>query len=142
MSTPQLILWVAALAVGLSCLRTRNLTALALVIAFAVSEAGLPLEYYVYSDAFVIAAIFAKFQCSPADRFVLLTYPVAWFFYVADAPGSSAQWWHLATIAMFQFAAVSAEPLIPYIRRRYAEAANSPPDQGFMRVAFGGGGDG
>lgn len=142
MSPQDFILWLVAFAVGVHSLVWRNPTAVALVLAYMVAQAGLPLEFYPYSDAVVITAIMMKTERSLSDRFVILAYPAAWIFYIVDVPGSWSQWWHLASIAIAQFAAVGLEPALPYIRRRYAEAANSPPDQGFMRVAFGGGGDG
>lgn len=118
MSTAQLILWVISIAVGISCFRTRNPTALALVLAFAVSEAGLPLNYYAWSDVVVISIAMAKFERSPADWFIIACYPLAWLSYVFDTPFSHAQWWHLFWIAVLQFFAVGADTLQAFFRAR------------------------
>lgn len=138
MSTAQLSLWVLATTVGFTFFVKRNPTVVALLLAFAASEAGLPLEYYPWSDVVVIAIIMTKFERSLADRFVILAYPLAWCSYVFDEPLSNPQWWHLAIIFVAQSAVVGLEPLFPYLRRRYAEATTSSTSHGLM-LAYPGG---
>lgn len=148
MSAPALILWLAALAVGFAS-AWRNPTALALVLAFAASQAGLPLEKYIYSDVAVIAIIIAKRQRSQADWFVMLCYLLAWRSYVFDAPLSYDQWWNLFWVAIAQFFAVGFEALETFLRASPARSGrHSPPDIMAMvpaspvLVRVGDGGDG
>jgi len=144
MSNAQTVLWVIAVAVGLFS-AWRNPTALALLLAFAASEAGLPIELYTFPDILTGALIFMKpryrpcpdywdlstwemLKCllgerTPADRIILLTLPVAWYFYIADIHPYYQYWW-LYWIAVVQFAAAGLEPILPFILRRFADAAS------------------
>lgn len=166
MSTPQLILWIAAIVVVGPAAWLRYITAVALLCAFFVSEAGLPLWYYPYSDAAVIAVIMLKADRSPADWFILACYPLAWCSYIFNEPLSHAQWWQLFWIAIVQFFAIGAETLVMFwrwrarvkaqpssiidrhlvvipIQRRHAEAVmTTPVRSGAMLIAAGGGGSG
>ncbi len=160
MSDTQLSLWVVAIAVGLFS-AWRNPTALALLLAFAASERGLPTEFYIYPDVITIAVIFCKpdyrpcpdystvwhqllcilTERSPSDRIVLLTMPAAWYLYVT-AIDPYYQWWGLYWLAMAQFAAAGTAPLTDtFIRRRNADAVNSPPPWGSLLVAYPAGGN-
>ena len=164
MSAPELILFAIVAVVGIPSAR-RNPTAAALVGAWAFSEAlylytgsGLETEYFAFPDCVVIAVIMVKrphctfdmppnwlaeFKCllferSPADRFILLTYPVAWFFYVADA-APFYTYWALWLIAVAQFAAAGREAL-PAFFRRNADAATFPSEKpGSLRLCPAGG---
>lgn len=158
MSVPHLIMWAIALAVGFSS-AWRNPTALALVVAFAAAEAGLPPEYYIIPDITTLALIFTKpryrpcptywdlsawerFKCillerSPADRFVMLSFPMAWYFYAPVL--SYSQYWALYYIAVAQFVVVCSEPLFSVACRRNADVASQEPpcSRNGMEAAFG-----
>lgn len=158
MQPQQLILLAVALAVGISS-AWRNPTAFGLVVAFVVSSFGLPHAYFIFPDIFTLAMIFCKpryqpcpaywelttweqLKCivterAPADRFVMLSMPIAWLFYATVL--SHTQYWVLWTIGLAQLVVVGVEPLLSFIRRRSAEAADHP-DHGAMLVAYPGGG--
>ena len=148
MSTPQIILWIAALGVGVPS-AWKNPTSGALVLAFIVSQWGLPHEFYAYPDAFTIFVIFMKKEClradtcSPADRLILASVPLSWVVcLLEDQIVHFYWWWALAAISLVQFAAAGLEPLFPYLRRRYAEATTSSTSHGLMLAYPGGGGGG
>jgi hypothetical protein len=160
MSNARLALWVIALAVGffaVAVARRPNPTALALLLAFAASQVGLPHDLYACPDALTIAFIMMKSQrcylegdgwwheikClvlerSPADAFILLSFPLAWGIYVSDLH-HFYWWWSLTIIAVAQFIAAGSEPLLQLLRdRRNADMAICPPAQsGDLLVAFG-----
>lgn len=158
MSNAQLTLWVIALAVGFTS-AWRNPTALALLLAFAVSEAGLPPAFYAWPDILTLALIFSKpryrpcedywdlstweqLKCilterGPTDRFVMLSIPMAWYFYAPVL--SYSQYWSLYYIAVAQFLVVGFEGLT-FILRRPAETTSRPPFEGPLLVAYPGGG--
>lgn len=159
MTLPHLILWGLVLVVGLPS-AWKNPTAGALVLAYLVAEIGLPPAYFVFPDIFTVGVIFAKgryhpcpdywelstwqqLKCilserTPSDRFIMLSFPLAWFFYSPIL--SSTQWWCLFYIAVAQFLAAGWEAVSPYLRR-HAEVANRPPvDPGPLLIAYPGGG--
>lgn len=140
----------------------RNPTAAALVLCWIVSQSiyiftgnGLAVEYYTYPDAFVVAVIFTKaeycnldpqsmleeIKCillerSPADRFILCTYPVCWYFYVAEIPPFYT-YWALWLLAVAQFLAAGFESLSKSIRRASSVSETSgPSDDVFRRLAW------
>jgi hypothetical protein len=155
MSLPQLILWIAAIAVGFSSV-WRNPTALALVLAFAASEAGLPPKYFMFPDIFTLAMIFAKpryqpcpaywmlttwgqLKCivaerSPSDRFVMFSLPMAWAFYAPVL--SHQQYWALWWVATAQFLVVGLEPVLPFIRRRFAAVSHQSRTSNGLEAAI------
>lgn len=147
MSTPHIIMWAIVLAVGVPS-AWRNPTAAALVLCWIVAEAifvltgnSLAVEYYAYPDIFVLAVIFAKqehcslkpyqntwhqFKCvvlerSPADRLVMLIFPVMWWLYAADI-GDRTKWWALWFLAAAQFLLAGAESLSKYLKSRAQSA--------------------
>jgi hypothetical protein len=158
-------MWAAVLVVGMPA-AWRNPTAGALVLCWVFSEGlytltgnGLAVQYFAYPDIFVLAVIMAKpeycnlqpyrstlhqLKCillerSPSDRFIMLSYPVAWYFYVTDIQPYYqyyALWW----LAIAQFLAAGWEPVSKFFRR-HAETMNRPPaDPGTLLVAYPGGG--
>jgi hypothetical protein len=151
MSGPELSLWIIAIAVGFfAAVIGKNPTALALVLAFAASQLGLPHEFYAWPDAFTIFVIIMKHEFGDTnhpfpttDRFILLSVPVSWVVYILEGSIPYATWWWSLTLICYaQFAAAGAEPFIPYMRRRYAEASASPPSHGLMLAYPGGRGGG
>jgi hypothetical protein len=159
MSLPELVLWAVVLAVGIPS-AWRNPTAGALVLCWVVSQTiyaltgnGLAVEYYAYPDIFVIAVIFAKreycnlrpyrstfhqlacvvLERSPADRFILLSYPVVWYFYTATST-PHLQYWALYLLSVAQFLAAGAESLSKSIRCPAEEKV--PRDEGDLLFAF------
>ncbi|MFL6728065.1 MAG: hypothetical protein ACJ8FS_16355 [Sphingomicrobium sp.] len=144
----------------------KNPTAAALVGAWLFSQLlywftgnGLATEYYAYPDAAVIAVIMTKSEAcnfeiqdtiwgelkcailerSVEDRLILCSFPICWYFYVADiAPFYT--YWALWLLAAAQFFAAGHESLSRYIHRR-AEMMNAPPVQtGDKFVAYPAGG--
>lgn len=126
----------------------RNLTASALVLIYVIVQAtylssGEPLTSIelIALDMVVIAAIYMKapyrpcfpyrslahqFAClwterTPADRFVLILFPAAWYFYFGQV-SASAQWWGLYWISLAQFLAAGIEP---YLNIRSSREANA-----------------
>jgi hypothetical protein len=143
----QTILLAVALVVGLLAICKREPTAGALVAAYVVSLIGLPSAYFIFPDIFTLAVIFCKpdyrpcpaylgdwhqLKClflerSPTDRFIMLSFPVAWCFYSPSL--SVTQYWVLWGIALAQFIAASLEPLSDMIRSR-AEASRAESRSG------------
>lgn len=166
MSLPAIIMWVVVLAIGIPSAWT-NPTAAALVICWIFGEAiyvltgdSLPVEYYAYPDIFVLAVILAKpehcrheargawqwLKCillerSPADRVVMLIFPVMWIAYVSDM-GARDKWFLLWGLTIAQFLAAGWESLAKSIRRRAENATPSPDVHGSLLVAHGSGGYG
>jgi uncharacterized membrane protein len=144
MSTPQIILWTIALGVGVPS-AWKNPTAGALVLAFIVSQFGLPHAFYAYPDAFTIFVIFMKKEwlraetCPLADRFILASIPASWLVYILEGQILHFYWWYaLWFIALAQFLAAGAEAAFPHIRRRIADALACPPAwPGDLLVVFG-----
>lgn len=157
------ILGAVALIIGVPSI-WRNPTSFALVIAWAVSS-GIYLvtgrsvapEYYLFPDVFTVAIIMAKrehcnlrpyrnafhqLKCallerSPADRFILLSFPAVWWLYVFP-PSYEHQYWGLWSIAIAQFLAAGWEAFSLFIRRRYAEAVSVQPcSRNGMEAAVG-----
>jgi hypothetical protein len=147
MSDAQLSLWAIAIAVGFSS-AWRNPTALALVLAFAVSQLGLPHDYYVFPDVFTIFIIALKVVlpreavCSAADRFILFSLPLSWIIYVSENTIPHFYWWWSLTIIAFaQFLAAGMEPFFHKSIRRDADAVNRPPVRpGPLLFVYSGGG--
>lgn len=162
MTLPELILWGVVLVVGVPS-AWRNPTAAALVLCFIAAKAiylitgdSLAVEYYLFPDIMVIAVIMSKLEhcnlapyrstlhqlsClllerSPADRVVLLIFPICWAIYVADISAFS-KWYALWGLSLAQFLAAGVEALLSY--HRDADAVASPPDQGSLLVAHIGG---
>lgn len=162
MTIPELVIWAVVLAVGIPS-AWRNPTAFALVLCFIASKAlylitgeSLALEYYLFPDIMVIAVVMSKpehcnlapyrstlhqLKClllerSPADRIVLMIFPVMWALYVADISAFS-KWYALWGLSIAQFIAAGVESFLTH--RREAEAAASPPGQGSLLVAHAGG---
>jgi hypothetical protein len=99
------------------------------LLAYVVAELGLPLKYFTIPDIVTVCIIFGKpryrpcetywdlsiwaqFKCilaerSPADRFILLSIPMAWIIYSPVL--SHDQWWSLWWIAIAQFLAAGWE---------------------------------
>lgn len=143
MSVYGLIMWATVLLIGVPS-AWRNPTAAALVgawiftkVVYLVTGNGLALEYFVFPDIFVLSIIFAKpeyrpcdwylstwhqLKClllerSPADRVVMLIYPVEWVLYVGDfAPRFT--WFALWGLSLVQFLAAGAESLQMFWRSR------------------------
>lgn len=165
LTTPEIVIWAVVLAVSVSFLKGGNLTAGALVMAwifgqvvYLITGNDLPVEYYAYPDIFVIAVIFAKpewcnlrpyrsawhqLQCiilerSPADRIVLLIFPVMWVLYAA-AVHPFYKWWSLYFLCIAQLLAAGWESFILY--RRDADAVvRKPETPGTLLVAYPAGG--
>jgi hypothetical protein len=162
--TEQLIMWAVVLLIGVPS-AWRNPTSAALIVGWIVAEGmyrlngnGLAVEYLAFPDIFVLAVIMAKreycnlrpyrntwhqlkcvlFERSPADRFIMLCYPLVWALYIA-AIDPYYQYWGLYFLAIAQFLAAGWESFL--IFRRHAEALECPPDQsGPLLVAYPGGG--
>lgn len=162
MSTPELVLWGVVLVIGVPS-AWRNPTSAALVISYLASRAiyiitgdALAVEYYAFPDIFVIAVIMAKreycnlrpyrntwyqLKCvllerSPADRFILLSFPLVWALYVATID-PWYQYWGLYALAILQFLAAGMESSLIY--RRHAEALECPSvNSDLLLVAAGG----
>jgi hypothetical protein len=165
MSTPGLIMWAVVLLIGVPS-AWRNPTAAALVGAWVVTKTiyiftGNPLavEFFIFPDICVLAIIFCKpeynpceeylgtlhqLKCivterSPADRIVMLIYPVEWALYVSTLHPFYL-WWALWGLSLIQFFAAGSESFLHLIRR-HAEALDCPPDHsGPLLVAYPGGG--
>jgi hypothetical protein len=139
MNTSDYFLLAIALVVGLPSAR-RNLTAGALVLCWAVAVGfyciaghSLPIWLYPFADVFVIAAMFCKDRRSYADRFILLTYPVAWWLYTAPVYPYAALW----VIAAAQFFAVGSEALDRFLRRNARVSSFRFPDNdNLTRLVF------
>jgi hypothetical protein len=166
MLSPGQILCAVVLLIGVPS-AWRNPTAAALVGAWAVTKAiylmtgnGLATEFYVFPDIAVIAIIFCKpeyrpspdyvsiwhqLKCivterSPADRIVMLIYPIEWMLYVSTL-NDYYVWWSLWGLSIVQFLAAGSETLFHIFHRRHAEAANHPSDYpGSLLVALPAGG--
>ena len=146
-------MWAVVLLIGVPS-AWRNPTAAALVGAWVVTKTlylvtgdGLALEFYIFPDIAVMAIIFMKpryqprsryaddwhrFKClllerTPADRVVMLIYPIEWVLYVTTLPAREV-WFALWGLSIIQFLAAGAEPLAQYLRRRGADATVRPPD--------------
>jgi hypothetical protein len=151
MSTPALIMWAVVLLVGVPS-AWRNPTAAALVlcwifgeVVFVLTGNSLPVKYYAYPDIFVIAVIFAKgaYQCqypyrslwhqlecivlerSPADRVVMLIFPVMWALYIS-ALHPYYLWYALWGLTIVQFLAAGWEAFSS--NRRAPKAVSDAPD--------------
>jgi hypothetical protein len=151
MTTPGIIMWATVLLIGVPS-AWRNPTAAALVGAWVVTKTiwlitgnGLAVEFFIFPDLAVIAIVFMKpdyrpcdryrgtlhqFKCilterSPADRIVLLIYPVEWAIY-CSALHPFYVWWLLWSLSIVQFLAVGGESLSRFIRRD-ADAVTRPP---------------
>jgi len=93
---------------------------------------------------------FAHHICSfwlertPWDRFVILCFPAAWWFYGVQNEG--VQWWGLISIWLAQLGASFWEALDRLYHRRAANAVSDSPGKDSSGVeyawAHGGGGDG
>lgn len=188
MSFPAIIMYLVVACIGLPA-AFRNPTAAALVMAWVASEAmflvtgdSLPIEYYPFLDVFVIAVIMAKHEycnqrpyrgtwhqlkClllerSPADRVVLLIFPVMWGLYIAPIHPYYL-WYALWFLCIAQFVSAGAEALSRYLKarrkvdmpiidrhlvvipfkRRGADAVRTTPDlSGALLTAYRGGGGG
>lgn len=165
MQPQEIILWLTVLLIGVPS-AWRNPTAAALVGAWIVTKViylvtgnALATEFYVYPDIVVITIIFCKpeyqpcddylstwhqLKCllierTPADRVVLLIFPVEWAIYISTLPAVPV-WWLLWVGSIIQFLAAGWESLSDFIRRRNADAANSPPHEGQLLVAYPAGG--
>lgn len=165
MRPEDFILWAVALAVGFPA-AWRNPTALALLGALIVTKAiylatgnGLAVDYYIFPDVAVLAVIFAKrefcnlrpyrstlhqLKCvllerSPADRVVMLIYPLEWTIYCSSMHDYYV-WWLLWGLSIIQFLAAGWEGF-PKLRstRAVSETPHSSDDV-FRRLAWGGGG--
>lgn len=150
---------------------TRNFTALALVVWYAVYEIGWQLthrEFHpflcVIIDATVIAAIYCKepaHECWPYhdrwhqfralwlerslwDRIVIAVFPLMWLCYALRPSMSEGLYWHsLYWLTMAQFVAANCEALHFYLRDRSAKSGETRPDLTGMRfIAVVGGGYG
>lgn len=162
MTLPELVIWLVVAVVGIPS-AWRNPTAAALVLAwfagqgfYLVTGDNLPVEFYLFPDVTVIAVIMAKHEhCNlapyrgtlhqlkcllleraPADRIILLIFPICWGLYVADID-PFYKWYALWGLSITQFLTAGVEAFLSY--RRDAEAAASPPHQGSLLVAHIGG---
>jgi hypothetical protein len=182
MSIHALLLWGIVFAVGIPS-AWRNPTAAALVICkiagwaiYRITGDSLPVEYYLYPDLFVLAVIYAKHEhacyypyrgfwhqlaCvllerSPADRVVVLIFPVMWTLYVAPIDPYYV-WWSLYYLVIAQFLAAGWESFARFRRSRNDKKPKSIIDihlivaalfspraaeRALLTYANGGGGDG
>lgn len=162
MSYPQLVMWLVVLCIGIPS-AWKNPTAAALVIAWLVGRAvylitgdNLAIEFYAFPDVFVLAMIMAKreycngqpyrslchqlacvlLERSPADRAVMLLFPVMWVLYVAPIH-DYYRWWALYAATLLQFLFASAESLEIFWRQR-AMRKSVPPiiDRHLVAIPF------
>jgi hypothetical protein len=154
-------MWMAVFAVGVSFFKGGNLTAGALVMAwiagqivYLITGDNLPVEFYLYPDVFVLAVIFAKpewcnlrpytsawhqLKCivlerSPADRIVMLIFPLMWVIYGAQI-SDFHRWWSLYFLCLVQLLAAGWESIILYRRDAEAADARQPDNTGTLLVA-------
>lgn len=126
------------------------------MIAWIVAEAiyivtgnSLPVEYYVFPDIFVLTVILCKaeYQClwpydslwhqlkcvvlerSPADRIIMLIFPVMWALYIAELH-PYYKWWALYFFALAQFFAAGWEAFSAYRRDKAAVHSSDGPSSG------------
>lgn len=162
MSLPHLIMWAVVLAVGLPSM-LRNPTAGALVASWIVSELlwlsgyGLPVNFYIFPDLFVLAVIFAKpeaYACHPyssawdqlrciilersvPDRIVMLIFPVMWAIYVSKLPPFYV-YWMLWPLAIVQYLAAGWEGLASFFREPSAVTPDRPSgDEELRKLVWG-----
>jgi hypothetical protein len=147
----------------------RNITAAALVMIYLIVQAAYLSSGVLTSvellalDMVVIAFIYMKapyrpcfpyrslahqFAClwlerSPCDRFIMILFPAAWYFYFVDV-SASAQWWALYWTSLAQFLAAGFEPYLNIRSSREANAgsedAPEPPAEGGAEFALASGG--
>lgn len=126
-------------------------------VLYWITGIGMALEYYPFLDCVVIAVILAKpencaydiqpnwlaeMKCmflerSVEDRIILCTFPICWYFYVADIAPFYI-YWALWLIAVVQFLAAGWEAFSKSIQR-HAEALIPPPHVGDLCVYPAGG---
>lgn len=162
MTLPEIVMWTVVAVVGVPSM-WRNPTAAALVLAwlagqgiYLVTGDNLPVEYYVFPDAVVIAVIASKFEwcnlapyrglwhqlsClllerSPADRIVLAIFPLMWLLYLSPLDPFHT-WYALWGLVLAQFVAAGIEAFQSY--RRGADAADQPDEPGALLIAYRGG---
>lgn len=163
MSTPAIIMWLTVAVVAVSFSLGRNPTAAALVVSWSVGEMiwlatgnPLPVSYYPFLDIAVLAVIACKppyrrwqprgawerlqgiiLDRSPADRAVVLVFPIMWLIYVAPLHPYYA-WWSLWLLAIIQFLAAGWESLSKFRRSRaVSDTPDSPSGDEFCRLAWG-----
>jgi hypothetical protein len=150
-------MWLVVLAVGLPSM-FRNPTAGALVASWIVSEMlwltgyGLPVDFYVFPDLFVLAVIFAKAEAYPChpyrsawdqlrciitersvpDRIVMLIFPVMWAIYVSKLPPFYV-YWTLWPLAIVQYLAAGWEGLASLFRKSAAVTPDRSSDSSVLR---------
>lgn len=135
-------MYAALAAVGISFLLGRNPTAAALVVSWLACEAiyrsgGNPTDYALFFDAAVITAILCKHRRSPADRAVILLFPIAWFFYIAEV-SDLHRYWVLYGIQLAQFLTAGADSLVRFYRSRaVSDTPGNPPFGASYRLAWG-----
>lgn len=132
MTTPEIIIWAVALAVGSLFAKSGNLTAGALCLAwlsaqvvYLITGNSLPVEFYLYPDTFVLITILlVKPERSIADWIVAAIFPIQWIFYVAGIH-DFYRWWILYFLALAQFLAAGLDSFITY-RREYRAVSDTP----------------
>jgi hypothetical protein len=124
---------------------------------YLVTGNGLAVAFFIYPDIFVLSIIFCKpryrpcgdywdfsiwhqLKCilterSPADRVVMLIYPIEWVLYVGDfAPRFT--WFALWGLSIAQFLAAGLEPIFSFIRRRTDAACAEPYSRNGLEAAI------
>lgn len=147
---PEIFIWAVVFVIGVPS-AWRNPTAAALVISWIFGELvylfsgnNLPVDFYLYPDILVLAVIMAKpeacnlrpyrnvwhqlscvlLERSPADRMVMLIFPVMWAFYVSGLDPYYV-WWTLYGLVILQFLFASSESVEKFWRSR--GQPNPPP---------------
>ena len=141
-------MWLVVAVVGLPS-AWRNPTAAALVLSYVFAEAlyfftgnGLATQYFTFPDIFCLTVIACKpayypreyqgiweqIKCgflgrSPADRFIMCSFPFGWYLYVCDW-NPYYVYWGLYWLAIAQFLAAGAEGFATHINRRKAAASD------------------
>jgi hypothetical protein len=163
MTTPEIVIMAIVTVVGIPA-AMRNPTAAALVMSWLAGEAiylvtgnSLPTDFYLFPDIFVLAVIMAKqevcnlrpyrgawhqLKCmvlerSPADRIIMLIFPVMWVLYAAPVH-PFYKWWALYYLVIAQLAAAGYEAFVT--GNRDADAVEPSGRSGPLLFVFPGGG--
>lgn len=141
MTTPEIVILAVVVYVGLGT-SLLNPTSAALTLAWIAGQIyywwtgdSVPTEFYLYPDIFVLAVIMAKredcnlspyrsewhrlacllLERSPADRIVMMIFPVMWVIYVLPIH-DYYKFWSLYYLVLAQFFAAGHEGIARYVR--------------------------
>lgn len=158
-----IIMWAVVFFIGVPA-AWRNPTAAALSISWILGEIiflntgnPLPTRFYLIPDLFVLAVIIAKpepcdlrpymnawhqakcmvLERAPADRVVMLIFPVMWIIYASDL-SAPAKWYGLWALCIVQFLAAGFEALTrPAGTGWTAQHPKAPNSDDASRFAWG-----